>query len=196
MTQDRRWVHPDDYGLLSTQNHSFNLDFPPPAFVGNINEAKVIILAANGGYDSVATPQEFGAEGAENKYLERLSLPDKADWSEVAPYYSHINYSKLLLNGQAAIVNACAYRSIKISQEPENKKIIKRLPSVSFSRSWLLESVLPLAKQRRRVIVAKRHGLWQLPKEIIKSGLLIIDPAPVSPHLSKVVWDEIEKYVD
>lgn len=194
-TPDGRWLHPDDYELLSTQHHSFNLDFPPPAFVGNINEAKIIILTANGGYNSVVTPQEFQTEGSEAKYLERLSSPETFDWSEIAPYYSNVNYSELLLSGKAATVNACAYRSNKISQEPENKKIIKKMPSVAFARSWLLESVLPSAKKGGHVIVAKRHGLWQLPKEIINSGLLIIDPAPVSPHFSNVVWEAIDKYV-
>lgn len=150
------WVHPDDYELLSAQHHSFNLDYPPPVFVGNINEAKIIILTANGGYDPVVTPQEFEAVGAESRYLKRLSSPEKFDWSEVAPYYSSVNYSELLLSGKAATVNACAYRSNRISQEPENKKIIKKLPSVMFARSWLLDSVLPLVKQGGRVVVARR----------------------------------------
>ena len=76
--------------------------------------------------------------------------------------------------------------------EPENKKIIKRLPSVLFTRSWPLNSIYSSAKKGKHIIVAKRHGLWQLPKEILNEGILIVDPAPVSPHLSKVVWNSIE----
>jgi len=194
-TQDGKWIHPDDHEVLSTNAHSFNLDFPPPAFVGDINNANIIILTANGGYDSVVTPQEFTSKDSEAKYIKRLSCPSTSDWAEIAPYYSKVNYSELLFSGRAATVNACAYRSKKISQEPENRKIIKKLPSVAFTRKWLLECVLPSVKLGSHIVVAKRHGLWQMPKAIINSGALIVDPAPVSPHLSKVVWAAIDEYI-
>jgi hypothetical protein len=105
------------------------VDYPPPAFVGDVTRAKIIVLAANGGYDTAVTPNEFAASDSEKQYLLRLKNPSDADWSVVAPYYSGINYAELVISGAAAIVNACAYRSPKISAEPENRKVIQQLPS-------------------------------------------------------------------
>lgn len=186
------WAHPDDEDLLGRELHSFNLDFPPPAFVGDVENAKIIVLAANGGYSSTATPAEFAAIGAAERYLERLCRPAEADWKEVAPYYRGINYSELVLNGKAAIVNACAYRSPRISEEPENRRLIKRLHSAQFTRRWLIEAVLPQMQAGSRVVVGKRHGLWNLPNSIKGSNGFIADPAPVSPHLSAVVWEQLK----
>jgi hypothetical protein len=195
-TEKGKWVHPDDKVLLDSESHSFNLDFPAPAFVGDILRAKIIILAANGGYDSVVTSQEFKEDDATKNYMYRLNNPSKANWSAVAPYYQGVNYAHLILNGRAAIVNACAYRSKKISEEPENKKLIKKLSSVAVNRSWLLDCLLPLARSGDRIIIAKRHGLWNLPKILRQENNVIFDPAPVSPHLSRSVWDIIKKHIE
>lgn len=187
------WVHPDDGFLLEHEPHSFNLDYPPPAFVGNISDAPVIVLAANGGYDQTRTSREFEAHESSQLYLERLANPASANWAEVAPYYQGINYADLLLNGKVAIVNACAYRSKKISEEPNNKKLIKKLPSVRFNRKWLIEVVLPAANRGERLIAGKRYGLWDLPPAITSSPGYIADPAPVAPHLSGVVFDRVNQ---
>jgi hypothetical protein len=186
------WVHPDDEVLLSVAPHTFNLEFPPPAFVGDIERAKVIVLAANGGYSASVTQNEFADSDAEKRYLKRLSDPAKANWREVAPYYQNINYSELIFQGKAAIVNACAYRSPKISEEPENRRLIKRLPSAQFTRRWLIEVVLPQMQQGTRVVVGKRQGLWDLPSLVKESNGFIVDPAPVSPHLSTVVLESLK----
>lgn len=186
------WVHPDDEELLGREPHTFNLEFPPPAFVGDIENAKVIVLAANGGYNASVTPSEFAASGATRRYMERLLRPAEADWKEVAPYYRGINYSELVFQGKAAIVNACAYRSPKISEEPDNRRLIKKLPSAQFTRRWLIEVVLPQMEVGSRVVVGKRHGLWDLPNFIKASNGFIADPAPVSPHLSAVVWERLK----
>ncbi|MDP2818346.1 MAG: hypothetical protein Q8O29_08710 [Polaromonas sp.] len=186
------WAHPDDEDLLGREPHTFNLDFPPPAFVGDIENAKIIVLAANGGYSASVTPGEFAAIGAADRYLKRLSFPAEADWQEVAPYYRGINYSELVFSGKAAIVNACAYRSPKISEEPDNRRLIKKLHSAQFTRRWLIEVVLPQMQAGSRVIVGKRHGLWDLPSSIKQSNGFIADPAPVSPHFSVAVWEQLK----
>lgn len=190
------WVHPDDQALIDREPHSFNLDFPPPAFVGDVTTAKIIILAANGGYDPMITPAEFKAENPEAQYLKRLAHPEEANWPEVAPYYRGVNYAELVFSGKAAVVNACAYRSRKTSEEPDNRKLIEKLPSVRFNRVWLTKVVLPEAEAGRRIIVGKRHGLWSLPGSVKRSRGFIADPAPVSPHLSKIVWDELERLLE
>ena len=195
LTENDQWVHPDDRLLFAAQPHSFNLDFPAPAFVGDILGAKIIILAANGGYDPFVTAEEFKEPDAAENYMHRLNNPSHVNWAKAAPYYRGVNYAHLLFNGTAAVVNACAYRSRKISEDPENKKLIKRLRSVAFNRSWLLDCVVPLTRSGERIIVAKRHGLWNLPKCLRQEKNVLFDPAPVSPHLSHSVWDVINKHV-
>lgn len=166
---DLGWAHPEDLMAFRSSQHSFNLDFPPPAFVGDILNARLIVLAANGGYKKDVTSKEFAAPGSEDRYMERLTDPSHVDWSEVAPYYRGINYADLVFSGAAVIVNACAYRSPKISNEPENRKLIERLSSVRFTRRWLLETIFPEAEAGQRLIIGKRHGLWNLPQAVKKS---------------------------
>jgi hypothetical protein len=185
------WLHPDDEEVLARSNTSFNFDFPPPAFVGDVLSARVIILTANGGYDPIVTPKEFPNAGTEAHYVHRLSNPKTADWAEVAPYYTDVNYAQYLVSRKVALVNACAYRSKKISQEPANSRVIATLPSAMFNRRWLIETVLPDAHRGARIIVGKRHGLWNLPEEIKNSPGFVADPAPISPHLSRAVLDRI-----
>jgi hypothetical protein len=52
-------VHPSDAPVFYANKHSFNLEFPPPAFIGDIINAPVILLDANGGFDPIVTPNEF-----------------------------------------------------------------------------------------------------------------------------------------
>ena len=188
-------MHPEDQELLSSAAHSFNLDFPPPAFVGDVTRAKVIVLAANGGYKSDVTPKEFEEPGSETKYVNRISNPGETNWSEVAPYYDDVNYAELIVNRTAALVNLCAYRSHKISEEYENKRLLAILPSVQFHRKWLFEIIFPQMESGRKIIVGKRYGLWKLPPSAMDYSGLIIDRAPISPHLSKHVWEDIQRLI-
>jgi hypothetical protein len=189
------WVHPDDEVVLTHRQTSFNFDFPPPAFVGDVLSARVIILTANGGYHPVITPGEFPNQAAESHYVHRLSNPSEVDWAEVAPYYSGVNYAQYIISRKVALVNACAYRSKKISEELENKRAIRTLTSVAFNRNWLIEEVLPDARRGARIIVGKRHGLWDLPEEVRSGPGFLQDPAPVSPHLSIVVLSRLAEFL-
>jgi len=126
------------------------LDFPAGAYVGDILKAPVIILGANGGYDKSITPKEFEETGSTEKFLDRISSPSTVDRSVVSPYYDKVNYGCYFEDGRAVLINACAYRSRKISEEPGNKKLAEQLNSVSFTRKWLVEAVLPLAKSGKR----------------------------------------------
>ena len=60
-TADRRQVAaPGGEGVLLTgRRHSFNLDYPVVPYIGNIREARVVILGANAGYSRDETPLEF-----------------------------------------------------------------------------------------------------------------------------------------
>jgi hypothetical protein len=44
--------------VFDAHRHCFNLDFHPPAFVGDL-AAPVVVLYANGGFDPNLTPREF-----------------------------------------------------------------------------------------------------------------------------------------
>ena len=111
------------------------------------------------------TPLEFEGENAKPNYLARIASPLDTDWMGAGrPYYDHVNYSKLLVDGRTALINACAYRNPIISEEPDNKKKLKHLTSVKFTRSWLLECVIPLAEAKERFVMAN----WLELAEVIK----------------------------
>ncbi len=187
------WVHPDDEEILNNEPHSFNLDFPPPAFVGDVTTARIIILLANGGYDPTITPREFAAPDSEARHLRRLSAPQAATWTEVSPYYRDVNYAELVFSGKAALVNACAYRSPKISRERDNQRLLRRLPSVHFNREWLMQEILPQVEAGIRFVVAKRHGLWALPETVKSINGVFVDPAPHFPHMKKDVLKRLQE---
>lgn len=147
------WLHPDDESEFESTDHTFNLDFPVSPYVGDLVNAPIIILGANAGYDPVTTPAEFAVEGTADRWMARVRKPEEADWSFVSSYYQGVNYGRLLASGEAALINACPYRSARISQEPGNRRLLKRLPSTRFTRRWFLRSVLPLATSGRRLVV-------------------------------------------
>ncbi len=82
------------------------------------------------------------------------------------------------------MVDACAYRSRKFSDEPQNRKISDVLPSVIFTRRWLLEAVLPLASAGQRLVVAKRWSLWNVTDELKASPGVIFDPVPENNNIT------------
>jgi hypothetical protein len=186
-----QWVHPEDQAFFDSAPHTFNLDYPVSPYVGDILNAPVVILGANAGYDPLVTPVEFLDADAISAYVKRVTAPETANWSVVAPYYNGVNYGPLIGSGQAVLINACPYRSKKISAEPENKKLLERLPSTQFTRDWLLATIIPLADSGRRLVVAKRPGLWRLPQTLRTANGMVFDPAPISPQITSKPWDEI-----
>jgi hypothetical protein len=154
-------VHPCDAPVFaSNPQHTFNLDFPPPAFIGDVDNAPVVILMLNGGYDRNKTPAEFAEPNDRTEYLEWLR-GERADIPRnLSTYYTDNPVFDLVKNQKAAIVNAAAYRSPQITQEPQNKKSAKLLPSVKVHQQWLYNEVLPAARDGKRLIVAHRWSLW------------------------------------
>lgn len=178
------WMHRLDRKMLDAGPHRFNLDHPVSPYVGDVLNAPVIILGANGGYNPDLTPTEFPDADAEKAYTDRVDHPSASDWSFVSRYYDRTNYGQFVATGQAAFVNACAYRSPKLSEEAENRALIRRLPSSVFTRRWLLEAVLPMAAKGQRFIVVKRGGQWKLPASFASAPGVAVDPAPVSPQIT------------
>ena len=189
-----RWTHPDDRVVLAGQ-HSFNLDYPTCPYLGPVISARVVILGANGGYSPTATPDEFPDAEAFERYLGRIRDPENADWSNVSPYYDRVNYRSLVYRGDAVWVNASPYRSPRISEEPDNRRLVRLLPSSDFIRRWLIDAVLPLAARGERLVVVKRPRLWQLPPEVSTATGVIVDPAPRSPQLASRSWAAVEAFL-
>jgi hypothetical protein len=186
-----QWVHPADQAEFDSARHTFNLDYPVSPYVGDILNAPVVILGANAGYDPLITPVEFPDADAISAYVHRVSAPDKSDWSAVAPYYEGVNYGPLIGSGQAVLINACPYRSKKISEEPDNKRLLDQLPSTEFTREWLLSTVIPLAEAGQRLVIAKRPGLWRLPQALRNMNGIEFDPAPISPQITSKPWSAV-----
>lgn len=191
----RRWMHRADRKVLDAGPHSFNLDHPVSPYIGDVLNARVIIMNANAGYKSHITPTEFPDEAAITSYVERVDSPSKADWSFVSRYYDDTNYGHLIGPGNVVVVNACAYRSPLLSEEDDNQRIIPRLPSAIFMRRWLLEAVLPAAKQGHRLIVRKRGGQWRLPPTFATSDGVSADPHPRFPRLSQGQMTDITEFL-
>jgi hypothetical protein len=186
-----QWVHPEDQGVFESAPHTFNLDYPVSPYVGDILNAPVVILGANAGYDPSVTPIEFPDADAISAYVQRVSAPDTSDWVVVSPYYNDVNYGPLIGSGHAVLINACPYRSRKISEEPENKQLLDRLPSTAFTREWLLSTVIPLAESGQRLVIAKRPGLWRLPQALRATNGIAFDPAPISPQITSKPWSAV-----
>ncbi len=70
-------VHPDDAATFAAYgtDHAYNLDFPPPAYWGDVVNAPVLILDNNGGYDPGVTPREFESANAAERHRQRLREP-------------------------------------------------------------------------------------------------------------------------
>ena len=176
-----RWTHSLDRPLLDAGPHSFNLDYPVSPYVGDVLTAPVVILNANAGYGA-RTASEFPDAASIHAYVARVDEPAGADWTSVSRYYDDTNYGHLLASGKAVLVNACAYRSPKITKEPDNQKMIRRLPSSTFVQKWLLEAILPLARRGERLVVFNRGGQWKrLPKSITAESVIPVRPTPRSP---------------
>lgn len=188
-------VHPYDEPIFNVAHHSFNLDYPPPAYVGDVEQAPAILLMANGGFN-VKTADEFREAGSVQRYIERLHNPKPVDPAEISPYYDAGNYGDLIKSGKLALINAVAYRSKKISDENENKSLAKRLPSTLLHHRWLKEEMIPQAISGKRLIIAHRNGLWPLRKWQVNHPNIIFSPNPNSPYLTHKILDRIRDFSD
>lgn len=185
-------VHPDDTAAFGAQPHNFNLNYPPPAYLGDVENAPFVVLMMNGGYDPVITPKEFPDDLAVARYIDLLHHPRPVDPLSISPYYDAGNYRRHIASGKLALINAVAYRSGKLSTEPQNKKLAERLPSTALHRRWLREELIPQALGGERVIIAHRNGMWALSRAEIDHPNVIFTGAGVSPHLPRGVLALLE----
>lgn len=191
-----RWTHQIDQGVLSTGPHSFNLDHPVSPYIGDVLTAPIIILNANAGYNPALTPTEFPDAASVSAYTARIGDPSGSDWSFVSRYYNDTNYGHLVASGKVVVVNACAYRSPRISdkKEADNRAMIKRLPSSIMMRRWLLEVILPIAAKGDRLVINNRGKHWRLGTAANAPGV-VRDPCPASPLITSTALTAMNDFL-
>lgn len=191
-------VHPEDARAFAFYPHTFNLDFPPPAFIGDVDSAPVVILMLNGGYDPENTPREFPTLGDMQEHVQWLKGERKQPPRRLSSYYTAQEYVfPMVLSGHAVIVNACAYRSRKIRDEKDNFRLAERhLASVKVHQQWLREEVLPSARNGTRLIAAHRWGLWNFEsKTVLPAANVFYSSNPRSPSLPPLTRAAITSFL-
>lgn len=180
-------VHPADVSEFRLfPDHGFNLDFPPPAFVGDVINAPVIILDNNGGYSDLRTPTEFPDLAAHDEYRDMLANPRPVSRNErtVSPYYLGRNFTQWLVDGNAALVNGVAYRSVDGKAKHVNQ-MTKTLPSALFHQQWLRQVLLPQAERGERFIIVHRWSRWNGATDVLHGCRnAVFSSAPVSKNLT------------
>jgi hypothetical protein len=152
-------VHPCDREALSAWPHSFNTDEPPPAFIGDIERAPVIVLVSNGGWNTETAKEFLQPHNSPADYVTRLHNSTACDPSIVSPYYARSNLKQFLARGDVALLNLIPYRSPELSKEPENLAFAPRLWSSQIAVQWVNEVAMPQAQSGTRLMILKR-GIW------------------------------------
>ncbi|MEM7270837.1 MAG: hypothetical protein AAF401_16490 [Pseudomonadota bacterium] len=180
-------VHPVDAPVFEKYHHSFNLDWPPPAYVGDVNNAPFILLMMNGGYHQQDTAAEFNEEGSVNRYIENLHNPRAVKPQYISKYYAAGNYGDFISDGRLALVNAIAYRSGKLSEEKQNQQVAELLPSTQLHRQWLFDELIPQAMSGKRFVIAHRNRFWKIRRSDFEHPNIVFTNSPASPYLPKNV---------
>ena len=186
------YVHPDDLEVLADHPGCFNLDYPPPAYVGDIVRAPVVMLLANGGY-SEGTKNEFENQGDAERYLECLHDPSLMCPKGYSDYYLKWNYKEFLRDGHLAIVNVAAYRSPDFSGA--RQEIADKLPSVQRHRQWLREELLPAAAKGDRFVVAHRYTHWKLDPGRDGQRNLYFSKSKRLAHMETVAKEQVKEFL-
>lgn len=185
-------VHPEDATTFQgAAYHSFNLQFPPPAFVGNI-DAPIIILMSNGGYKAGFTEGEFPDAASVEEHLAFLRGDTETRPERLSSYYRRGPFGSMLEDGSVLLINAVPYRSPQLSSEPINKALARRLPSVDVHRQWLLKEAMPEARNGARFILAHRNGWWGLQPSEASDTIVFSDASRAEPNRRAPDFDKIE----
>ncbi|MGA3400954.1 MAG: hypothetical protein ABSC95_17185 [Acetobacteraceae bacterium] len=169
-------VHPADAPIFDSHpGHTFNLSFPPPAFVGDIDNAPIVVLMANGGYKQGQTEAEFSDQASVDLFRSWLHGDIKNIPPRLGRYYTAGPFNKWIESGKAVIVNAVPYRSPRLSEEPFNRLVATKLPSCAASLKWLNDELLPAAMSGQRFVLVHRNGWWQVPKHFAARTIVFSD---------------------
>ena len=191
-------VHPEDAPVFERfREHGFDLEYPPPAYIGDILNAPVIILDNNGGFNAKMTPAEFPDPRSHDEYRSALAAPRPLNPSSrtVSPYYLARNYTPLLTSGQAALVNGVAYRSIN-GRSNRVVELTKVLPSARFHQDWLRHAVRPLVESGERFLVIHRWTRWNAATDVFRGRPgSVFSTAPVSKDLTRHELEAAETFL-
>jgi hypothetical protein len=178
-------VHPDDKPIFAEYpQHTFNLKFPPPAFVGDVDAAPIVILMSNGGYKPGITEREFPDEASISEYRRYIRGEVHALPPRLSPYYATGRVGEWIHAGRAVVVNAVPYRSPSLSSSKEayNRSAAKHLRSLAAHRRWVMQEVLPEATRCRRFLLVHRKGWWDVPERLAGHCVLFSDAARAEPN--------------
>jgi hypothetical protein len=189
----RETKHPQDEEVLGTWPNTLNTDYPPTPFVGDLRRARLFVLLANAGYEAERTSREFATMGTADEYRDRLRNPVPSEEGKTHPYFLKGRLGGWLKKGDAAVVNAMAYRSPAISDEPENRAIAEKLRSVQFHREWLHSYLLPAAG--KVMVIVHRPGLWKLKRSLHENEFVVFTKASRYPHLPNWVADRADVFL-
>ena len=185
-------VHPDDKSLFDDMPNSFHRKFPPPAFLGAIDTAPIVLLMANGGYSLNVTESEFPDGASILRFRDHPGGVTDELPLHVAPYYGDSAFGPAIRAGEVAVANAVAYRSPRLSQEPDNRRLARKLPSLDAHRRWLFEELLPAAERGERFVLVHRNGWWRVPKTMAGPTIVFSDPKKAEPNRRQPSRENIE----
>lgn len=148
-------IHPLDKAILEKTSHSFRTGEPPPAFIGDIERAPVIVLFSNGGWDSHTAREFLQPENSPAKYVARLYNSSPCNPASVSAYYAKSNLASFIATGEVAFLNLIPYRSPKLSKESENRALAYSLASSQQAIKWTNR----ILKMNDRMVILKRT-IW------------------------------------
>jgi hypothetical protein len=176
-------VHPADRPIFEAfPNHTFNLEFPPPVFVGDVFRAPILILMSNGGYKIGETESEFSSQEEVVEYLDYISGRSFEVPAQVSRYYRISPFWGWIEAGKAALINAVPYRSPRLSKEPRNQSLAAKLASLRINRQWLSQEVLPAARCGKRFVFVHRNRWWGAPPSSAGPSVIFSDPSRAEPN--------------
>lgn len=109
-------AHPDDTVVLGAQPQSFNFDYPPPAYLGDVENAPFVVLMLNGGYDPVITQKEVPDNGAVARYMDLLHHPGPSIHSASRPITMPAS-SKIRITLKSEPISGMEGRRIAVSDK-------------------------------------------------------------------------------
>ena len=81
-------IHPDDKPFLDRHSHTFDLRSPPPAFIGDVDNAGLVVLMLNGGITADLEAAEFPEPEDSQEYINWLAGRRNAPPRRLSTYYT------------------------------------------------------------------------------------------------------------
>lgn len=194
-------VHPDDRPVFEkwASAHEgrvpFDLNFPPPAFWGDVEKAPVFILENNGGFKPGETEQEYLDALQVDRHITYLKTAGPVRAGDFSPYYGRNWLHDHVANGQVAWINAVAYRSPN-AKVPAVGQLSNLLPSAKIARQWLREELLPRALRGECLVVFHRWSLWKVDKKEMHSECIRFSTNSVSENVSREMLAAINGFIE